>query len=263
MEHYKGLYGVMQERLRFLSALIEKTEASIKAAPDGTLKIRLRKNGISYYSVVNKNEIYLSKNDAELIHSLAQKAYDKKILRAAKAELLALKKMNNYYGANIAAEGWYEKISPTRQSLVNPVALTDEQFITKWKKEHPPRSSGRPATVYATIKGDLVRSRAEILIADRLFTKNIIYQYETPLLLDGNEYHPDFCILNLRKRKTLYWEHLGMMDELDYLENNIYKLNKYAQNNIIIGRDLIITFETAAQPFNTAQIDQMIQAFCI
>jgi hypothetical protein len=54
-----------------------------------------------------------------------------------------------------------------------------------------------------------------------------------------------------------------MMDELDYLENNIYKLNKYAQNNIIIGRDLIITFETATQPFNTAQIDQMIQAFCI
>lgn len=263
MWNYNILYEDIQDRLRFLSALIDKTEAAIKVAPCGTLKINNRKNGISYYNVTENSEIYLPQKNVELIQNLAQKSYNKKILRAARAELLALKKISNYYSSNPIAEEWYGNLSPTRQSLVHPVVLTDEQYIAKWKKDHPPRSSGKPGTVYETTKGGIVRSRAEILIADRLFTRNVIYQYETPLILDGVEYHPDFCVLNLRKRKTLYWEHLGMMDELDYLEDNIFKLNRYARHNIIIGRNLIITFETATQPFNTAQIDQMIQAFCI
>ena len=263
MGNYNILYEDIQERLRFLSTLIDNVETAIKEAPGGTLKIRNRKNGTSYYSVTNKSEIYLPQKNVELIQNLAQKSYDKRILRAAQTELLALEKLSNYYSSNPAVEEWYGKLSPARQSLVHPVVLTDKQYIAKWKKEHPPRSSGKPETVYETIKGDTVRSRAEILIADRLFTRNVIYQHETPLILNGVEYHPDFCVLNLRKRKTLYWEHLGMMDELDYLEDNIFKLNRYAKHNIIIGKNLIITFETATQPFNTAQIDQMIQAFCV
>ena len=54
-----------------------------------------------------------------------------------------------------------------------------------------------------------------------------------------------------------------MMDDPDYLEDAILKLNKYAQNGIIIGKNLIVTFETIANPFNTSQIDQIIQTFLV
>lgn len=72
------LYEDIQERLRFLSTLIDNVETAIKEEPGGTLKIRNWKNGTSYYSVTNKSENYLPQKNVELIQSLAQKSYDKK-----------------------------------------------------------------------------------------------------------------------------------------------------------------------------------------
>ena len=54
-----------------------------------------------------------------------------------------------------------------------------------------------------------------------------------------------------------------MLDDPDYLEDNLFKLNKYAKTGIIIGENLIITYETAMNPFNTAQIDQLIKTFLV
>ena len=122
--YYNKLYEDIQERVGYLSALVEKTEAALKESPSGTLKIRSRKNGVSYYNVTDKSEIYLPQKNIALIHGLAQKAYDKKVLRAAKAELLALKKMHEFYCAGTVVEEWYGKISPARQELVHPVLLT-------------------------------------------------------------------------------------------------------------------------------------------
>ena len=260
-----GLAETIQQRIDYLFKIIAIKEKALADAPEGTLKIHSRRIGASYYMVKdeNKDGIYLPKHDLEKARMLAQKSYDKQVLRAAKSELTALERLYNFYDKTNTMEDCYSRLSPLRSELVSPVVLTDEQYIEEWKKKHPPRVTGKPNTVNETKKGDLVRSRAEILIADRLLTAGYTYQYETPLLLDGVVYHPDFCVLNLRRRKTFWWEHLGMMDDSDYLEDNIQKLNVYARNGIIIGKNLIITMETLMNPFNTSQIDQMIQTFLV
>ena len=260
-----GLAEDIQQRINYLSKLVEAKENAVAWAPEGTLKIHFRNGNPRYCMKTDetKSEIYLPKKDFAKACSLAQRSYDKKVLMAARAELKSLERINGFYENAILPEDCYPALSSSRMKLVKPVVLTDEQYIEKWKKEHPPRATRKPDTVYVTKKGDKVRSRVEILISDRLFAAGLTYQYETPLVINGLVYHPDFCVLNLRRRETFWWEHFGMMDDPDYLEDAILKLNKYAQNGIIIGKNLIVTFETIANPSNTSQIDQIIQTFLV
>ena len=258
------LIETFNARIKYLHKVIAAKERALETAPEGRLRICGSQTNARYYVSKGADEkgIYVPGNN-EIIYTLAQRSYDEKVLSAARAELKSLELMKQRYTKLRVAEECYDQLTPMRRELVLPVTLSDEQFIEQWKEAHPPRESGRADTVYMTKKGDCVRSRAEILISDHLFTGDITYQYESPLWLDDICFHPDFTVLNLRLRKTRYWEHLGMLDDPDYLEDAMFKLNTYAKNGIIIGKNLIITFETKEHPFNTAQIDQMINTFCL
>jgi len=251
--------------VRDLESIISEKEIALAGAPDGRLRIHSRRGGDRYYRSLQKNDdgIYLPRKEFETARELAQKSYDQKVLASAEAERNVLRRAQNFYSRKPVAEECFSRLSPQRQKLVEPVRLTDGQYAERWQKKHPPRSEGKPRTVLKTKKGDLVRSRAEVLIADHLFADRLTYQYETPLIFGSHVFYPDFCILNLRRRKTYYWEHFGMLDDPDYLVDNVFKLNVYAENGIIIGENLIITYETAINPFNTAQIDQMIRTFLL
>ncbi len=259
------LESAVNFRIRSLETIISEKNNALVNAPEGNLKIHPRHGADRYYRVMEKNTdgIYMPRGEFDTARELAQKSYDEKVLASAEAELRALRHAQSFYNKKCPVEACFSKLSPQRQKLVKPIRLTDEQFIEKWKRDHPPRIEGKPQTDLKTKKGDFVRSRAEIIIADHLYSEGLIYQFETPLVIGGHVFYPDFCILNLRRRKTFYWEHFGMLDDPDYLEDNLFKLNKYAKTGIIIGENLIITYETAMNPFNTAQIDQLIKTFLV
>ena len=92
---------------------------------------------------------------------------------------------------------------------------------------------------------------------------DVPYKYECPVMLDGRLVYPDFNILNVRKRKELYWEHLGLLDDPDYLEKNLNKLNRYAMNGYFPGDRLILTYETAGSPLNMRIIELLIRKYCL
>ena len=91
-----------------------------------------------------------------------------------------------------------------------------------------------------TLKGDLVRSKSEALLADLLYYHGIEYEYEKELALNGQVIHPDFTI-QLPGGRVLYWEHLGMLGDPGYERNWSYKSRIYAENGIAEGNGLIIT----------------------
>lgn len=70
--------------------------------------------------------------------------------------------------------------------------------------------------IYLTENGDLVRSKSEWIIADKLKAAGIKYQYEQPLVLDGVERLPDFTIRDEDAGTVWYWEHNGMLSDDDY-----------------------------------------------
>ena len=65
--------------------------------------------------------------------------------------------------------------------------------------------------IHRTAKGDLVRSKSEVIVADTLTRLGISYKYEEPLFAkdDPTDFRlPDFTVTY--EGDTWYWEHLGM-----------------------------------------------------
>ena len=90
----------------------------------------------------------------------------------------------------------------------------------------------------------------------------IPYKYEAPLQIGSNlTVYPDFTILNVSLRKELIWEHFGMMDDADYCQNVLLKINTYREHNYFEGDNLITSFESLTQPIRTKQIEEMIKHY--
>lgn len=82
--------------------------------------------------------------------------------------------------------------------------------------------------IHRTERGDLVRSKSELVIADKLHTAGIDYVYEQPLVLSGGRTrYPDFTIEDDASGITYYWEHLGLLDDPAYLTHWKRKRKEY------------------------------------
>ena len=193
-----------------------------------------------------------------------EKAYDRSVLAVSERELIHIKRLLKQYEEE-QLEAVYDKLSEDRQDLVSPVFPTDEQFISEWEgQKFEPKGFPEDAPEYYTAKGERVRSKSEIILADALARKDIPYQYERPLRLKGyGTIHPDFTVLNVRGRKTYYWEHLGMMDDPEYSQKAIERISQYQKNGIYPGEHLILTYETRNYPLQTRQIDDLITHYLV
>lgn len=71
--------------------------------------------------------------------------------------------------------------------------------------------------IHRTERGDLVRSKSELVIADKLHARRIDYAYEQRLDLPGGRTrYPDFTIVDDASGVTYYWEHLGLLHDPGY-----------------------------------------------
>jgi hypothetical protein len=75
--------------------------------------------------------------------------------------------------------------------------------------------------------------------------------------------YPDFVLLNVRKGKTIYWEHLGKAGEERYATKNFNKLMDYEKNGLILGDNLIITLESEKQPLDVDIVHRKIKEFLL
>jgi len=239
---------------------------TLKLELEGHLRIAQANGGhkIQYYHFTDSKNLkgkYIPYSNLEFARQLAQKDYDKKLIKILEKQIVALNKYILLSENKI--NEIYNKMPFSRQQLVVPITLTNEQFIQEWKKvtwQGLPFKEKQPA--FTTANGELVRSKSEEIIADTLKRMRIPYRYEYPLdLKDGRTLYPDFTCLNIHNRKEFYWEHFGMLDDPDYLERTIQKLKLYNEKGIIPGKNLIITIESKTNPINLRQIETPIREF--
>ena len=84
--------------------------------------------------------------------------------------------------------------------------------------------------IHRTERGDLVRSKSELVIADKLLARGIDYAYEQPLVLaNGRIRYPDFTIEDHARGVSFYWEHLGMLDDSGYRDRWEAKRAEYLE----------------------------------
>ena len=97
---------------------------------------------------------------------------------------------------------------------------------------------------HTTSRGIKVRSKSELLIAEKLYDYSIPARYEQIIHLDGYDLAPDFTIRRA-DGKIFYWEHEGLTNTRMYLERQLKKSQIYAANNIVPWDNLIITYDNS------------------
>lgn len=121
--------------------------------------------------------------------------------------------------------------------------------------------------IHTTSIGVPVRSKSEVIIADRLTSNGITYHYEEDLEFKSVVRSPDFTIHD-DSGVTYYWEHLGMLQDEEYKEKWEKKLKWYKQNGIFpIGEEkeeypnkvLIISKDDDRGGISSQEIDKMIE----
>lgn len=248
----------IEERKLLLSSIIKDKTNTLKKAPPGKLRIS---NG-RFYLVTKKtapNGTYIRQENPDIIKALAQKAYNLQVLKFAQSEFDTLSCGKIYTG--VVFEDVYDNLSISRQSIVTPDILTDELYTAHWDRvmydKRVPKEGERSFT---TDNGESVHSKIETIIANKLRLHQLHYRYEFPVKLkNGTIIHPDFTILDIKRRRNVYWEHFGLMDKAEYADNSAHKIHELAQIGIVIGKNLIVTLETLKIPMRTETIDLIIR----
>lgn len=115
--------------------------------------------------------------------------------------------------------------------------------------------------VYQTKKGDKVRSKSELIIANMLFDMDIPYRYECLLeLRGGKEFYPDFTIMLPDSGKLVYFEYFGLMDDPEYAADAINKIGKYAAAGICFGDNFLAAFESSKTPLDPDSVRLMFES---
>ena len=91
--------------------------------------------------------------------------------------------------------------------------------------------------IHKTARGEAVRSKSEVIIANLLHEKHIQYLYEAPLEIDGVTKYPDFTIEDDNTGRTHYWEHLGMLSDESYRKRWHQKLEWLKEHGILPRED--------------------------
>lgn len=258
----KSIRYAINERYVLIQKTISEVEKKIAQLPDGWVVIRkVRGRFYYYYSNGNTIDKYLTEQDTALISQLLQKRYLKEVLKAAKTELAALEKMQDIYSETLPEE-IYGNLPDAQKLGVEPIIPGDGPDVRQWMNEPYVRKSFKKgAPVFKTLKGDRVRSKSEMIIADRLYVNGIPYKYECPLNVGGKIIHPDFSIIRMSDHKIIYHEHCGKMDDKEYFNDLVDRINLYNQSGILQGNRLTFTFETSDTPFDARVIDRLINEY--
>ena len=263
--------------IRRLDQAIEWAQAGLKKAPKGRLLTERQRGMYTRYfwrkDARDKKGTYLGKGDEATIKALGQKDYELRLLKAATAEKARLEKLLASYEKGSSGENdesceaalaqVYDTLPADRKHLVNPYILPDQEYAQKWaQQEYVPNGHAFSMGGLFTSKGQRVRSKSEVIIANLLDESGVPYLYEKPLYLGGySSVYPDFTVLNTRTREEYVWEHLGGMDDPDYCHKALEKLNDYALAGYLPGKNLLVTQESASVPLDTRVVSAIIQQY--
>lgn len=255
-----------KNRKEELEALISTKQHELKKLqsrlPEGMIRTAQRGNSFQYYlrNSAEKNGKYIPKKKEKIAMEYSSREYCEKVICAAEEELAAIEKLLRFYDNHMRPEDVYSHMPLGKRVLINPIKVTDDEYITAWFQQNVPLRDYREETRnIETSYGEKVRSKSEAMIAELYRRKGIPYIYEKPLELKGiGIVRPDFTFLDIERRTEIYHEHLGMVDDEEYMNNAIHKIRLYEKNGIFIGDRLLITCETQKNPMDIKAVERTI-----
>ena len=233
---------------------IETITEELKTLPEGHL---IRK-GAYYYHCINNAEKGITREPL-LIRQLARKAYLRKRQKCLE-ESYAVGKRFLACNRGSTPEEMIESLSETYRRL--PMDYFFIPAENDWQNQPYETNPYLPEQrSIISNSGISVRSKSELIIANALDSCHVPYRYEAALLLGRNVKYPDFTIMRPFDGKLVYWEHFGLTDRADYMKSMTTKIHDYMENDIVLWRDLVCTFEDDIK--DSKRIYQLIEWFIL
>ena len=254
-----------QKRIDDLQQVIDFLQVQLEKAPEGTLYGTSSHSQVQWQRIVGAKRFYLSKGKTKLIRALAQKKYNTLLLDDFKRQRSALDQLVNSYDPQ-NGEKTFMSMGERWREQIAPLNIPDSDFADLWQSQ---RYRGKPIenTGLLTAKGECVRSKSEIIIADVLASLGVPYRYEFPHELKSVEslhcvkIYPDFTCLNVHTRREFVWEHFGMMDDAEYAQNAVVKIEMYQNSGYFLGDNFIFTMETHDKPLNSQMVRMLVKKY--
>ncbi len=248
-------------RMNHLISAAEKRVEKNKDLPYESVFVNRTKHGYQYYyKRPNGKKQYIRVKDHGIVKKYLQLDYDRDFIKKVSSSKNTLERFLRNYDFD-AVENVYKNLNTGRKIMVTPAYQTDEEYIKEWISQYPEDQNSYPKeSQYISDKGEFVRSKSEKILADMFYRLNIPYRYEPRLdLPSGRSIFPDFVLLNVKKRKTIYWEHFGLVTDGEYAVKALKKISLYENAGFTPGDDLLFSFESPENPLNTRLLEKKIK----
>ncbi|MBR1758219.1 MAG: hypothetical protein IJ744_05765 [Lachnospiraceae bacterium] len=261
------LCNLLISRKKHLERLLKKSSKGSQRPNQFKLCVRGGKKYHKYYIYDQTQDTihyqYMPLRRRKEVAIIAQQEYEQDIYEAAGHELHLIERyLDLQEGKNV--DNIYDRLCDGRKLLITPLDLPDDQFVEQWQAQKFDTTTFYADQAYFTTdRGEKVRSKSELMIANALAKNGVPYHYEPSLTIGMRSYRPDFLVLNKKRRKEYYWEHLGMMGNGEYAGNATHKLLDYQNAGLYIGENVILTAETSFFPLTTEQIQQTIDHYLL
>ena len=256
-----------------LSGEISDISARLSKLPKGTLVIHRnssKKPSFKWYLREQDNctgkysRKYIPKKDRTYAAALAERTILTHRLIDVKKKHEAIKSFLKRYPTISQAHLLLEK-SPGFQELLLSTPADIPAALLEWQNYPYESNQLFPENKnIRTLRGEMVRSKAEAMIANVLFRRGIVYRYDCALHLGNTVIFPDFILIrpgasipspsyvlsDKDVNRILVIEHNGLMDKQKYVNHVKYKSGLYYDFGFIPSKNLIMTFETEAFPFD-------------
>ena len=284
MDHYIELEKVLT-RMTEDSYIVKKT---VNRARKDRLLISKSGTKLMFFCCTGKNESRVMKlinSDKPRIYRLAHKAYNKELSERLQAntELLkeTLKKMYplEYRSMLDSLPKHFDQLDP--KYVENPGLL---EFRAGWpnpsRDEYPRQArltighfdpiewaclpycentSYLEYKIHATSRGVICRSKSEVAILEKYDALGIPYHYDEVVRIGMDTLSPD--VIGVRRDGSLiYHEHCGLIESEEYYAHILWKLSVYASAGIILGKNLILTFDDENNALNMKLAEEQIRS---
>ena len=239
--------------------LRSKCAAQVETLPEGKLSVQIVK-GRTYYTLVKKGKRqYIGAGNRELVEKLQLRRYLEKMIAAIDHNEGYLREFFENYRP-VAPEDVMESLPETYRNRKLPALEGQGLDLRTWEEEDYEQTTWHwEHKVHHTAKGDLVRSKSELIIANMLYERGIPYHYEEVLHMpDGGYLVPDFTVGVRDTGRLVYLEHCGMLSDERYRNDYLRKMERYCVAGFRPWVDVYFTFDNASGALDTDKIGRMM-----
>ncbi len=252
----------LEKSIRSAEADLALCRKRMQSVPVEKYRIRERNGNLSLFRIEgrgkDRKERYCSRKDTKLIAGAINKQYLPAVETALSAELDLLYRLEELL-ENREKFKAYESLPESAKKYITPLCVSIDDVGSAWEKDEFFGNSMPFPTdnQLLTDRGELVRSKAEMIIANLLLKLGLHYRYECRFDCGGKALYPDFTIMHPETGELYYLEYFGMMDNWDYAANALKKMNFYYSTSQ--ADHFIFLFESERVGINIPAIENLLR----